>query len=143
MDGQQTSPNMPSPAERPVGLNTEVAHGPVPAPGEVFSPGPSATPPPTAPVQTAKLSAADVAAAIAATPTAGTSAAAGAPAVAGDVDLIEPEWVEKAESVVMQHLGDPYGEEEAIEELQVDYLQKRYGIHVSEPGGSDTKPKGT
>jgi hypothetical protein len=60
------------------------------------------------------------------------------PNLAADVDVIEPEWVDKAEDVVRQHLGDPFGEEEAVEALQEDYLQKRYGFTVQEPdeGGS-------
>jgi hypothetical protein len=67
--------------------------------------------------------------------------------VAGDVDVIEPEWVEKAEQVVRAHHGDPYGEEEAVEELQEDYLEKRYGFKVADPdqqkrGGATGKPGG-
>jgi hypothetical protein len=62
------------------------------------------------------------------------------PAVAADVDVIEPEWVNKAEEVVAAHLGDPYGEEEAVEALQEDYLQKRYGFSVQEPDGDTSKP---
>jgi hypothetical protein len=61
--------------------------------------------------------------------------------VAGDVDVIEPEWVNKAEQVVAQHQGDPYGEEEAIEDLQRDYLQKRYGHTVGDPNAEAGKPK--
>jgi hypothetical protein len=60
------------------------------------------------------------------------------------VDVIEPEWVDKAEEVVRAHHGDPYGEEEAVEVLQEDYLQKRYGISVADPNKPDAgKPKGT
>jgi hypothetical protein len=57
--------------------------------------------------------------------------------------VIEPEWVDKAEAVVREHQGDPYQEEEAIEKLQEEYLQKRYGIKVADPSADDTKPKGT
>jgi hypothetical protein len=49
------------------------------------------------------------------------------------VDVIEPEWVSKAEEAVRTHQGDPYGEEEAVEDLQEDYLQKRYGFSVQDP----------
>ncbi len=93
---------------------------------------------PAAPAS-AHLTAADVAAAIAAVPnpapvTPGSNTSQGpAPATAADVDLIEPEWVSKAEQVVARHRGDPYAEEEAVEELQQDYLQKRYGIGVAKP----------
>jgi hypothetical protein len=61
------------------------------------------------------------------------------PAAAGDVDVIEPEWVDRAENVVRAHQGDPYGEEEAIEELQEEYLQKRYGFTVADPNGGNSK----
>ena len=55
---------------------------------------------------------------------------AGAPAVAGDVDVIEKEWVDQANKIVNQTKEDPYAEEEAVEALQVDYLKKRYGHNV-------------
>ena len=88
------------------------------------------------------LSADDVVAAIAAVP--GPSGPTGhvpTPTTAGDVDVIEPEWVDKAEEVVRKHQGDPYGEEEAIEDLQEDYLQKRYGFNVADPKGDSSKPE--
>ena len=94
------------------------------------------------PAPSIKLSAVDVAAALAETSTPGAPAATPAPQIAGDVDVLEPEWVDKADQVVRAHAGDPYAEEEAIEELQQDYLQKRYGIKVADPNADDTKPKG-
>src|ERR1700683_1066429 len=91
-----------------------------------------------------RLSPADVAAAIAAVPGGPPQVSGGGvvptPTVAADVDVIEPEWVNKAEEQVQLHAGDPHGEEEAIEELQEEYLQRRYGINVADPnqdqGGS-------
>lgn len=59
---------------------------------------------------------------------------AGAPSVAGDVDVIEKEWVDQANKIVDQTKDDPYTEEEAVEALQVDYLKKRYGHTVKKPG---------
>jgi hypothetical protein len=135
---------MPTPNERPGGFAPEdLQVGARPGGPEVGPQiGGSASPPPASPPP-AKLTPADVAAAIAATPTPGAVPTVGAtPASAADVDLIEPEWVDKAEEVVRAHSGDPYGEEEAIEELQEDYLNKRYGITVTDPNASDTKPKG-
>jgi hypothetical protein len=88
--------------------------------------------------QPTKLSVADVAAAIAAmpTPTApGQPAASTTPSVAADVDRIEPEWVHAAEDIIKQTADSPYAEEEAIEDLQIDYMQKRYGKIV------DKKPR--
>jgi hypothetical protein len=61
------------------------------------------------------------------------------PVTAEDVDVIEKEWVEKAEQIVEAHKTDPYTEEEAVEDLQIDYLKKRYGkeIHKSGDGAPD------
>lgn len=52
------------------------------------------------------------------------------PAIADDVDVIEKEWVDKADRIVEVTSQDPYVEEEAIEDLQVDYLKKRYGKEI-------------
>ena len=60
------------------------------------------------------------------------------PNLAADVDVIEPEWVDKAQEAIAKHVGDPYGEEEAVEELQEAYLQQRYGLNVHEPGEDTT-----
>lgn len=60
--------------------------------------------------------------------------ATGAPQTAGDVDVIEKEWVDQANKIVDQTKEDPYAEEEAVEALQVDYLKKRYGHNVKKPG---------
>jgi hypothetical protein len=62
------------------------------------------------------------------------------PNLASDVDVIEPEWVAKVEDVVRSYAGDPYGEEEAVEALQEDYLKKRYGFSVQEPDADSPKP---
>ncbi len=94
-----------------------------------------------------RLSPADVAAAIAAVPGGPPQVSGGGvvptPVVAGDVDVIEPEWVNKAEEQVRLHAGDPHGEEEAIEELQEDYLQKRYGLSVGDPNTKDKDQGGS
>lgn len=62
-----------------------------------------------------------------------SSPVAGAPSAAGDVDVIEKEWVDQANRIIDQTKQDPYTEEEAIEALQVDYLKKRYGHEVKKP----------
>ena len=59
------------------------------------------------------------------------------PMAAADVDVIEPEWVKKAEQAVAAHRDDPHGQEDAVEAIQVEYLKQRYNIDVK-PG--DTKP---
>lgn len=46
---------------------------------------------------------------------------------AGHSDIIEKEWVEIAKKIVSDNSGDPYKQEKAINELQVNYLKKRYG----------------
>lgn len=139
MDNQLPSPSSPVSPETPVGSTPEKLQPNVPPAAETATGGGPSTPAP-------KLSAADVAVAIAATPATGTSKAAAAavtPLVAGDVDVIEPEWVDKAEAVVRAHQGDPYAEEEAIETLQEDYLKKRYGISVADSEADSTKPEVT
>lgn len=150
MDTQPTSANQPNPNVGPVGPRPE-ALTPNDARLEVSAaeiapmPGLGSTQPAATPAPAPKLSADDVAAALAAVP-APTGPLPGmaqaAPAVADDIDVIEPEWVEKAEEVVRSHVGDPYGEEEAIEHLQQDYMQKRYGIKVADPNGENSKPEG-
>jgi hypothetical protein len=138
--GPEAGPSGPKPEQaRPGG--PELPAQPEVAPSVGATPGPAQPAPTTLPP---KLTAADVAAAIAAVP--GPNAPGGAvptPTVASDEDLIEPEWVAKAEEVVAAHQGDPYGEEEAVEDLQRDYLQKRYGHAVGDPDADSGKPKGT
>ena len=148
MDPQQVSPNLPERPERSAVVKPEdlVAGAPERiAPAEA-GPTPGSTPAPQAAAASQAapvLSADDVAAAIAAVPGASQSGGASPlPASAGDVDVIEPEWVDKAESEVRAHQGDPYGEEEAIEKLQQDYLSKRYGRSVGSADAGTNKSEG-
>lgn len=55
------------------------------------------------------------------------------PLVAGDEDLIEKEWVDKAKKIVEETKDDPYRREQEVGKLQADYLRKRYGkeLHTS------------
>ena len=55
------------------------------------------------------------------------------PAIAEDVDVIEKEWVDKAESIIEATKNDPFEEEEQVETLQLDYLDKRYNHKVDKP----------
>jgi hypothetical protein len=57
----------------------------------------------------------------------------GTPSTADDVDVIEKEWVDAAEAVVEKYANDPHQEEEGFENLQVDYLKKRYGKDIKKP----------
>jgi hypothetical protein len=61
-----------------------------------------------------------------------TQPVADTPAIADDVDVIEKEWVDKAQDVIEKTKDDPYQEEEQIEALQRDYLKKRYGKEVGD-----------
>jgi hypothetical protein len=145
MDMPVNNPNLSNPNVGPAGPSPELpAPGTaeqrtVPTPAETASSAPSSTPPPAAaptppPVQ-------DPMALALAQATPGTpQPVSGTPNVASDVDVIEPEWVDKAEEVVEAHRGDPYGEEEAIEQLQIEYLQKRYGFSVKKPDADGSKP---
>lgn len=56
------------------------------------------------------------------------------PLVAGDDDLIEKEWVDKAKQIIEQTKDDPYRREQEVSRLQADYLKKRYGkeLHTSQ-----------
>ena len=55
------------------------------------------------------------------------SAPVGSPMVAADEDLIEKEWVDKAKEIIEQTKDDPHARTQKVNELQRDYLQKRYG----------------
>lgn len=57
----------------------------------------------------------------------------GTPTTADDVDVIEKEWVDAAQAVVEKNVDDPHAEEEGFENLQVDYLKKRYGKDIKKP----------
>lgn len=52
---------------------------------------------------------------------------AATPLVAADEDLIEKEWVDKAKEIIEQTRDDPHARTQKVNELQRDYLQKRYG----------------
>ncbi len=55
------------------------------------------------------------------------------PIIAGDDDVIEKEWVEKAKKVIAETKHDPYTQEQEVSKLQADYLYKRYGKMVKLP----------
>ena len=62
-------------------------------------------------------------------PTAGSPTAQPAttsPVVAADADVIEKEWVDKAKKIIQETKDDPYGRTERVNDLQRDYLKKRY-----------------
>ena len=55
---------------------------------------------------------------------------ASAPLMAGDDDLIEQVWVQKAKKVIQETKGDPYAQEREVSKLQADYIKKRYGKDI-------------
>jgi len=131
MNPQTPQTPQPSP-EQPQGQSPEQAATPGSAEFPVqTTPSADGAPATAAP----QLSASEVAAAIASmpAPNAPTVTSLPLPIDAADEDLIEPEWVNKTEEVIAQNSGNPYAEEEAIEDLQIDYLQKRYGHQVKKP----------
>lgn len=54
--------------------------------------------------------------------------------VAGDDDLIEKEWVDKAKSIIAATKDDPYRREQEISKLQIEYIRKRYGRTIGTAG---------
>jgi hypothetical protein len=61
------------------------------------------------------------------------SAAADAPLIANDDDLIEKEWVDRAKQIIANTRDDPYQRELEVGRLQADYLKKRYGKDLGAP----------
>jgi hypothetical protein len=49
------------------------------------------------------------------------------PIVAGDDDVIEKEWVDKAKKIILETKDDPHSRSSRVNDLQKDYLKKRYG----------------
>lgn len=56
------------------------------------------------------------------------------PSVAGDDDLIEKEWVDKAKKILTETRDDPYRREREISKLQIEYIRKRYGREIGDSG---------
>jgi hypothetical protein len=49
------------------------------------------------------------------------------PLAAGDDDLIEKEWVDRAKRIVTETRNDPYKRDEDVNQLRSEYTKKRYG----------------
>lgn len=56
------------------------------------------------------------------------------PATAGDDDLIEKEWVDKAKKILADTRDDPYRREQEVGKLQIEYIRKRYGREIGSVG---------
>lgn len=61
-----------------------------------------------------------------------TVASDDSPLVAGDEDVIEKEWVDRAKKIINDTKDDPHQREQQIKSLQIDYLRKRYGREIGE-----------
>ena len=59
-------------------------------------------------------------------PTPTAAPADGNPIAAGDEDVIEKEWVDKAKKIIQETKDDPFERTNRVNELQRDYLKKRY-----------------
>lgn len=49
------------------------------------------------------------------------------PVIAADQDVIEKEWVDSAKDIIAKTKDDPHGRTLQVNQLQRDYLKKRYG----------------
>jgi hypothetical protein len=49
------------------------------------------------------------------------------PDEAGDTDLIEKEWVERAKDIVDHTKNNPHEQQRAINLMKAEYMKKRYG----------------
>jgi hypothetical protein len=56
-----------------------------------------------------------------------TTSISDSPVTAGDDDVIEKEWVDKAKKIITETRDDPHTRTTRVNNLQKDYLQKRYG----------------
>lgn len=56
------------------------------------------------------------------------------PAAAGDQDLIEKEWVEKAKKIVEHTRDDPHEQQRALAQMKADYMKKRYNRESKSDG---------
>ncbi|KKQ95431.1 MAG: hypothetical protein UT66_C0001G0016 [candidate division CPR2 bacterium GW2011_GWC1_39_9] len=52
------------------------------------------------------------------------------PSEASHIEEIEKPWIEKVEQIIKKDKNDPYQEEEDHEELQMSYLEKRFGKKI-------------
>jgi len=52
------------------------------------------------------------------------------PADADDTDLIEREWVDKAKAIVEHTKADPHLQNQEINKMKADYIQKRYNRQI-------------
>lgn len=49
---------------------------------------------------------------------------------AGDIDLIEKEWVERAKAIVEQTKNDPFVQNKELSKIKAEYIKKRYNKDI-------------
>ncbi len=52
------------------------------------------------------------------------------PQSAGDEDLIEKEWVDKAKEIIDNTIGNPHAQSDQLAKVKADYIRKRYGKDI-------------
>ena len=121
---RQEAPKV-TPERQPMQPSAEV----LPARGETME----SQPQPTAPAEPVVIPALPAQPILPKPTPAGTplsSPVATTPAMAGDDDLIEKVWVDKAKKIIQDTKGDPYAQEREVSKLQADYIKKRYGKDI-------------
>lgn len=137
----QLNPQPSFPEQQPLAASTPEA--PLPAPAEQI-PVPQTTPAGPSPLAPQPVAMPPVSPAMPPVQPQATPPLASGPAIADDVDVIEKEWVDETNRVIKATANDPYVEEKALEDLQVDYLKKRYGKEVAkdqDPAEQQNPPK--
>jgi len=59
-----------------------------------------------------------------------TTSTVTSPTTANDDDVIEKEWVDKAKEIILATADDPFTRTNQVNQLQRDYLKKRYNKDV-------------
>lgn len=59
-----------------------------------------------------------------------SSPPAAVPAAAANLDVIEREWVNRIMQIIRDTQGDPYAQEAAFEQAQIEYLEKQHGKQI-------------
>ncbi|OGL30790.1 hypothetical protein A3F37_04210 [Candidatus Saccharibacteria bacterium RIFCSPHIGHO2_12_FULL_41_12] len=49
---------------------------------------------------------------------------------AGDVDVIEKEWIDKAKHIVEQNSSDPFEQQKMISQVKAEYIKKRFNKDI-------------
>ncbi len=136
MEPETSTPQL-GPEQAPIQYGSNIERAPVlPTPERGIETGAEkreqATTPSIVPANSGRLTTILPTPVLADVPVVDLSIARDTPIVAGDDDLIEKEWVEKAKKIVSETRDNPYGREKAVSQLQKDYLMKRYGRELGE-----------